>query len=131
MLGEVQHSGLVAEERAFGPLRRRVNGEDGNLVSALECLEPKPLNEGAFACTWNACEANAHTRRLARSLVQQRFNALLMLWQFAFDPRDGLGKRISFSFFDCSRQLLGIPTTSFLDEGFGGGTGTFLGAVVA
>ena len=100
-------------------------------MATFEGFQTKPLNQGAFACPGNACEPDPQTLRFAGGLIQQRFDALLVLGQGAFDPGDGLGERISLSLFDRSREANRIPAASFFDEGFGGSSGAFFGLVIA
>jgi len=92
--GEVLHAGLVAEDRATGKLRGRVDGEHGDLEALLGQVQAKGFNEGAFPDPGDAGDTDAH--RLAgggEQLVEQGGGGQRMVRRATLDQGDRLGQR--------------------------------------
>ena len=59
MVSRVFHSGLVAEDAAFGALARRVDCKYGEFATAFEHMESEHIDRRAFACSGYAGDAYA------------------------------------------------------------------------
>ena len=92
------HAGFVTKERAFCACGGRVNRQHCDTVSPVDGVHAKALDQGAFACAGNACDAEPLSDSVwAVGSTKKFFVAGLVLGQRAFHPGDGLSEGIAFA----------------------------------
>ena len=54
------HTGLVAQDTAFGTLAARVDGQDSQLSTLLQHMQAEHINRSALSCTRHTADADTH-----------------------------------------------------------------------
>jgi hypothetical protein len=89
-----RHSSLVAEDRAAGARRRRVDRQHRNLVALCDQRHPERIDGGGFTDARRAGDADAdRVARQRKQLLHQIARLRLMIGAAAFYQRNGAGQR--------------------------------------
>src|SRR5216683_6582266 len=88
------HAGLVSEDRTPAALRGRIDGEHRDTPAECYAVEAKALDEGRFARTRRAGNADAdRTPAIWQEHLDEPLGLLAMVGAGRFDQGDGAGER--------------------------------------
>src|SRR5271166_5188062 len=110
-LRQLEHASLVAEDGTAAALRRRVDGEYGDMPAERYPFQAKAFDEGRFARTRRAGNADANrTPGLRQERLDEPFRRVAMVRAGRFDEGDGAGERPPIATSKCRDQLFGAHT---------------------